>query len=78
MMSGSAGTLMIVGRTLLVQLDPELTDGAVRTLRDRVGATLGAQALGGVELALGDVPTAVNLDGARSMLRRSTRARSRG
>ena len=55
MMNGNAGTLMIVERTLLVQLDPELTDSAVRTLRDRVGATLDAQPLRGVVLDLASV-----------------------
>jgi rsbT antagonist protein RsbS len=49
-MSGSAGTLTIVERTLLVQLDPELTDRAVRVLRDSVGTTLETQALRGLVL----------------------------
>ncbi len=117
MINGSAGALMIVERTLLVQLDPELTDRAVRALRDQVGATLEAQSLRGLVidlaavnlmdsyitrcirdlavsaklmgvptvicgvqpgvadtlvemgLALGDVPTALNLDAALRRLR---------
>jgi rsbT antagonist protein RsbS len=36
----TAGALVIVERTLLVQLNAALTDGAVRRLRDAVGATL--------------------------------------
>lgn len=36
----SAGAIMTVERTLLVQLNPTLTDGAVRDLRAAVGATL--------------------------------------
>jgi len=55
MINGSAGTLMVVERTLLVQLDPELTDRAVRVLRDRVGATLEAQTLRGMVLDLASV-----------------------
>ena len=122
MISGSAGALMIVERTLLVQLDPELTDRAVRALRDRVGATLEAEELRGLiidmasvnlmdsyitrcirdlavsaklmgvptvicgvqpgvadtlvemGLTLGDVPTALSLDDALRVLRRSARA----
>ena len=122
MINGSAGTLMIVERTLIVQLDPELTDRAVRTLRDRVGGTLEARSLRGLVLdlagvnlmdsyltrcirdlavsaklmgvptvicgvqpgvadtlvemglALGDVPTALNLDSALGLIRRGARA----
>src|SRR3954447_8557769 len=51
----SAGALMIVERTLLVQLNPELTDSAVRHLRDLIGRTLEAQALRGVVLDLASV-----------------------
>jgi rsbT antagonist protein RsbS len=51
----SAGALMIVERTLLVQLNPELTDSAVRRLRDAIGRTLEAQALDGVVLDLASV-----------------------
>ena len=124
MMNGSAGALMIVEQTLLVQLDPELTDGAVRALRNRVGVTLEAQQLRGVVLdlasvnlmdsyitrcirdlavsaklmgvptvicgvqpgvadtlvemglGLGDIPTAMNLDGALRLLRAPKRARA--
>jgi rsbT antagonist protein RsbS len=115
---------MIVEQTLLVQLDPELTDGAVRALRNRVGVTLEAQQLRGVVLdlasvnlmdsyitrcirdlavsaklmgvptvicgvqpgvadtlvemglGLGDIPTAMNLDGALRLLRAPKRARA--
>ncbi|NUP08705.1 MAG: STAS domain-containing protein [Polyangiaceae bacterium] len=42
---GSAGSLMVVERTLIVQLNPALTDSAVRRLRDVVGSTLEAQQL---------------------------------
>lgn len=35
-----AGSMMIVERTLLVQLDPVLTDGGVRRLRAAVGDAL--------------------------------------
>ena len=124
MINGSAGALMIVERTLLVQLDPELTDRAVRALRDRVGTTLEAQELRGLVLdlasvnfmdsyitrcirdlavsakmmgvptvicgvqsgvadtlvemglTLGDIPTALDLDRALRLLRRSTHARA--
>lgn len=46
---------MIVERTLLVQLNPELTDRAVRHLRDMIGRTLEAQALRGLVLDLASV-----------------------
>jgi rsbT antagonist protein RsbS len=46
---------MTVERTLLVQLNPELTDSAVRQLRDAVGRTLEAQALRGLVLDLASV-----------------------
>jgi rsbT antagonist protein RsbS len=120
---GSAGAVMTVERTLLVQLNPTLTDSAVRQLRTVVGAMLEAQAprglvldLAGVDamdsyitkcirdlaisarlmgvptivcgvqpavadtlvemgLSLGDVPTAVNLDGALRLLRGPGRVR---
>lgn len=48
---------MTVERTLLVQLNPELTDSAVRRLRDAVGHTLEAQALRGLVLDLASVGT---------------------
>jgi rsbT antagonist protein RsbS len=51
----TAGALMTVERTLLVQLNPELTDSAVRQLRDAVGRTLEAQALRGLVLDLASV-----------------------
>lgn len=51
----SAGALMIVEHTLLVQLNPELTDSAVRHLRDLIGRTLEAKALRGVVLDLASV-----------------------
>jgi rsbT antagonist protein RsbS len=51
----SAGALMIVERTLLVQLNPELTDSAVRHLRDMIGRTLEAQVLRGLVLDLASV-----------------------
>ena len=51
----TAGALMIVERTLLVQLNSELTDSAVRELRDAVGRTLEAQALRGLVLDLASV-----------------------
>ena len=51
----SAGALMIVERTLLVQLNPELTDSAVRHLRDMLGRTLEAKALRGLVLDLASI-----------------------
>ena|SRR5512132_2038163 len=51
----TAGALMTVERTLLVQLNPELTDSAVRQLRDAVGRTLEAQSLRGLVLDLASV-----------------------
>ena len=51
----TAGALMTVERTLLVQLNPELTDSAVRQLRDAVGRTLEAAALRGLVLDLASV-----------------------
>jgi len=121
----NAGALMIVERTLLVQLNAALTDGAVRRLRDTVGATLEAKPLRalvvdmasvdimdsyitrcirdlaisarlmgvptivcGVQpsvadtvvemgLQLGNVRTALDVDGALRILRRAGRARRR-
>ena len=55
----TAGALMTVERTLLVQLNPELTDSAVRQLRDAVGRTLEAQALRGLVLDLASVGKSV-------------------
>ena len=122
---GNAGTMMLVERTLLVQLNQALTDGAVRRLRAAVGAALeegtprglvldlagvdamdsyitrcirdlaiSARFMGvptivcGVQpavadtlvemgLSLGDVPTAISLDGALRLLRASRRPRAR-
>jgi rsbT antagonist protein RsbS len=54
---GNAAALMVVERTLLVQLNPELTDNAVRQLRDAVGSKLEAEALRGVVLDLASVDT---------------------
>lgn len=120
----SAGAMMTVERTLLVQLNPRLTDRAVRELRAQVGATLESAALRGLVLDLagvdamdsyitrcirdlaisarlmgvptivcgvqpavadtlvemglnlGDVATAVNLDGALRLLRLPRRTRA--
>lgn len=52
---GSAGAIMTVDRTLLVQLNPTLTDGAVRQLRAVVGVTLEAEAPRGLVLDLTSV-----------------------
>src|SRR5689334_3754499 len=52
---GSAGAMMTVERTLLVQLNPALTDAAVRQLRTVVGATLEAEAPRGLVLDLAAV-----------------------
>lgn len=52
---GNAGAMMLVERTLLVQLSPALTDAAVRTLRAAVGATLEAEAPRGLVLDLAAV-----------------------
>lgn len=54
-MAGSAGTLMVVERTLLVQLNSELVDSAVRQLRDAVGSMLEARPLRGLVLDLAAV-----------------------
>ncbi|MFI5297613.1 MAG: STAS domain-containing protein [Polyangiales bacterium] len=51
----SAGAMMTVERTLLVQLNPRLTDTAVRQLRAQVGATLESKALRGLVLDLAGV-----------------------
>jgi len=50
--TGSAGTVMTVQRTLLVQLNSMLTDRAVRELRDLVGRSLEAQPHRGLVLDL--------------------------
>lgn len=55
MMVGSAAALMTVERTLLVQLNPSLTDSAVRQLRTTVGQMLEAQPLRGMVLDLASV-----------------------
>src|SRR5262245_8567062 len=52
---GSAGAIMLVERTLLVQLNPALTDDAVRRLRAGVGATLEARSPRGLVLDLAAV-----------------------
>lgn len=52
---GSAGALMTVNRTLLVQLNPHLTDRSVRELRDVVGRALSAASLRGVVVDLASV-----------------------
>jgi rsbT antagonist protein RsbS len=123
---GSAGAMMTVEQTLLVQVNPTLTDSAVRELRAAVGASLeatqprglvldlasvdamdsyitrcvrdlaiSARLMGvpvvicGVQpavadtlvemgLTLGDVPTAIHLDGALRLLRTARRPRPRG
>jgi rsbT antagonist protein RsbS len=54
-MNTSAGSLMTVQRTLLVQLNPALTDAGVRHLRDAVGRALEAQPLRGLVLDLASV-----------------------
>jgi rsbT antagonist protein RsbS len=51
----SAGSLMIVERTLLVQLNPALTDGAVRRLRSAVGDALEGKAPNGLVIDLAAV-----------------------
>jgi rsbT antagonist protein RsbS len=55
MIAGNAGALMTVERTLLVQLNPFLTDSAVRQLRTVVGRMLEAQPLRGMVLDLASV-----------------------
>lgn len=55
MIAGSAAALLIVERTLVVQLNPSLTDSAVRQLRDAVGRTLEAKPLRGMVLDLASV-----------------------
>ncbi len=52
---GSAGAMMTVERTLLVQLNPALTDGAVRQLRAVVGRTLEDEAPRGLVIDLAGV-----------------------
>ena len=52
---GSAGAMMTVERTLLVQLNPTLTDSAVRQLRAVVGTTLESQSPRGLVLDLTSV-----------------------
>ena len=51
----SAGSMMIVERTLLVQLNPSLTDSAVRRLRTAVGDTLDRGAPRGLVIDLAAV-----------------------
>lgn len=57
MTAGSAAALMIIERTLVVQLNPLLTDSAVRQLRDSVGRTLEATPLRGMVLDVAGVDT---------------------
>jgi len=52
MNTDSAGALMTVDRTLLVQLNPSPSDRAVRLLRDVVGHTLESQSLRGLVVDL--------------------------
>jgi rsbT antagonist protein RsbS len=54
-MSGVAGALITMDGTLVVQLNPVLTDGSVRDLRDAVSRTLSEQALHGVVVNLAGV-----------------------
>lgn len=54
-MSGTAGALITIDGTLVVQLNPVLTDGSVRDLRDTVSHTLAAQTLRGVVVNLASV-----------------------
>ena len=51
----SAGSLMVVERTLLVQLNPALTDAGVRRLRAAVGSTLEHRATRGLVIDLAAV-----------------------
>src|SRR5262245_41498073 len=52
---GNAGAMMLVERTLIVQLSAALRDAAVRTLRAAVGATLEARSPRGLVLDLAAV-----------------------
>lgn len=52
---GSAGAMMTVERTLIVQLNPTLTDGAVRQLRAMVGTTLESGSPRGLVIDLASV-----------------------
>ena len=52
---GSAGAMMTVEGTLLVQLNPTLTDGAVRQLRSVVGESLQTRSPRGLVLDLASV-----------------------
>jgi rsbT antagonist protein RsbS len=52
---GNAGAMMTVERTLIVQLNPTLTDGAVRQLRAVVGSTLEAESPRGLVVDLTSV-----------------------
>ncbi len=53
--AGAAAALITVEGTLVVQLNPVLTDGAVRDLRDTVSRTLAEQSLRGVVVNLSSV-----------------------
>jgi rsbT antagonist protein RsbS len=52
MQTSLAGAVMTVRGTLLVQLNPSLTDHAVRALREQIGRTLEAEALRGLVVDL--------------------------
>jgi rsbT antagonist protein RsbS len=54
-MADAAGVLVIMNKTLVVQLNPVLTDGGVRELRDTVSQTISEQALRGVVVNLSRV-----------------------
>ncbi len=53
--TSSAGALVTIDGTLVVQLNPVLTDGAVRDLRDMVSHVLAEQSLRGVVVNLASV-----------------------
>jgi rsbT antagonist protein RsbS len=54
-MVDTAGVLVTMDETLVVQLNPVLTDGGVRELRDTVSHTIAEQALRGVIVNLSRV-----------------------
>ena len=55
MSGGAAGALITVNGTLVVQLNPILTDSSVQDLRSTVSRTLTEQSLGGVVINLASV-----------------------
>ena len=55
MRAASAGALVTIDGTLVVQLNPALTDGAVRALRDAVSHTLAERRMRGVVVNLASV-----------------------